>query len=169
MDPSAYLEPRYTFRQAAAAADFPVNTLRSNFQRGWFRSFGNGLHPGQGRTQRLCLGDILVLAIAGRLIDLGISPSNAYNAAYAFGAVTRNQPGQPRRQPFQSFDRSKYETLLLWRRGSPEVVPLSRDDPVTRLGLDGLEDRAAVVISLGAVEATMFSRLGLPLPDQGND
>lgn len=166
MDPSAYLNPRFTFRQAAAASGFTVNTLRSNFQRGWFRSFGNGLHSGQGRTQRLCLGDVLVLAIASRLIDVGIRPSDAYNAAYKFGAVTRNKPGQPRRLPFQTFDRDKYETILMWRNGSHEVIPVARDEPLAKLRLDDADGMAVVVLSLNATEAAMFARLGLSLPEQ---
>jgi hypothetical protein len=173
-----YLEPRYTFREGAIAAAFPLNTLRSNYQRGWFQSFGEGLATRRGSARKLCLGDILVLAIASRLIDQGERPLNAYNAALPFGLVgstpkALREEGHPPRRPFELFNREHYDTYLLWRRGSAaRVVPVAKGNPVrVEEGLDE-EGRqfgvATTVLPLNAVEATVLRQLGL-LPADARD
>lgn len=163
-----YLEPRFTLRQAAHAADFPLNTLRSNYQRGWFRSFSTAMAVGRGRTQRLCLGDVLVLAIASRLIDIGFRPLEAYNAAAPFGIVAHTPKGGERRLPFQLFDRDEYNSVFVWRLGTPSrVIRVSKADgvPLEQLRLDDPFGEAAVALLLNRVEATVFRRLHLPLPE----
>lgn len=164
-----YLKPCFTFRQAAEAAAFPLNTLRSNYQRGWFQSFGKALNAGRGRAQKLCLGDVLVLAIASRLIDQGERPLNAYNAALPFGVVGTTPKaiidlGFVRRRPFELFDRSQFDTYLLWRRGSPaRVLPVGKGLPVPIN--DGLDQEgkqfgvATTVLLLNAVEQTVLKQL----------
>src|SRR5688572_25578928 len=99
-----YTAPRYTLRQAAEAAAFPLNTLRSNYQRGWFRSFASPDAIGRGHTRWLCLGDVLALAIASRLTELRIRPMEAWTAAYLFGTVAVVKKGGPARRPFELFD-----------------------------------------------------------------
>jgi hypothetical protein len=166
-----YLAPRYTFRQAAEAAAFPLNTLRSNYQREWFRTFGQPLAPGRGRARKLCLGDVLILAIASRLIDLGIHPLKAWNAAFLFGLVTHIKKDGPRRRPFELFDASAYETVLVWRPDRrPQVVAVSRKTKALELGELGLdaEEEAfgvcSVVLPLNPVQRTVFDKLGLSRP-----
>ena len=164
MEYSDYLEPRYRLRAAAEAAAFPLNTLRSNYQRGWFQSFGNGLSAGRGRAQRLCLGDILVLAIASRLIDAGVAPMEAYNAAVSFGVVAKTPKGVWRRMPFELFDRDQFHTILVWRRGSAaNVVPVRKGQGLTldELGVWDAFGEVSMVLPLNAVEATVFAQLGL--------
>jgi hypothetical protein len=162
-----YLEPKYRLRQAADAAAVPLNTLRSNYQRGWFQSFGNGMASGRGRAQRLCLGDILVLAIASRLIDIGLRPLDAYNAARPFGQVGGNRRGVSCRMPFGLFKRDEFDSVFIWRRGSASrVVPVRKGQgvPLELLKLDDSFGEAAVTLLLNAVEATVFEALKLPLP-----
>lgn len=171
MNRSDYLEPRFSFRQAAEAAAFPLNTLRSNYQRGWFRSFAQGLSAGRGRAQMLCLGDVLVLAIASRLIDQGERPMNAYNAALPFGIVGSTpkallDQGFLRRGAFQLFDDSHFDTFLLWRRGSPpRVIPVTKGGSVpVNTGLDEEGTKfgvATTILPLNPVEQTVFSKLGI--------
>lgn len=172
MDYPDYLKPRFTLRRAADAAAFPVNTLRSNYQRGWFRSFGEGLDVGKGRAQRLCIGDVLVLALASRLIDLGLRPLEAYNAAAPFGFVAHTPKGMPRRMPFQLFDRSQFDSIFIWRRGAPaRVIGVPRGGMVPRsdLRLDEEFGEATVVLHLNVIEARVFDRLGLfPEPGDAN-
>lgn len=165
-----YLVPRYTFRQAALAAAFPVNTLRSNYQRGWFRSFANGLSKGRGRSQLLCLGDILVLAIASRLIDMGMRPLDAFNVAQPFGLAARTPAGHEPRKPFQLFDRAKYRTVLIWRKDAVHrVVPVENDAGVpSELFDDDAFGVATLVLPLNPVESTVCRRLGVSMPEGQN-
>jgi hypothetical protein len=163
-----YTAPRYTLRQASAAASFPLNTLRSNFQRGWFRSFANRPATGKGHTRRLCLGDVLVLAIADRLTQLRVHPINAWNAAYFFGAVTVQRKGWPRRGQFELFDEELYETVLIWRPESPpEIVPVSKDTRSLDLNSFQLTPAeqdfgvALVLLLLNPVQRTVFKKLRL--------
>ena len=173
MSPEAYrriyLEPRFTLRQAALAAGFPLNTLRSNYQRGWFRSYGSGMAVGRGRAQRLCLGDILVLAIASRLIDIGFRPLDAFNAVAPFALVAHTpKDTAERRLPFQLFDRVQFDSIFVWRMGSPAlVIRVNKGDgiPLDQLRLDSPSGEAAVALLLNSVEATVFNRLGLPGPE----
>lgn len=163
-----YLEPRFTLREAAHAASFPLNTLRSNYQRGWFRSFASGMSVGRGRAQRLCLGDILVLAVASRLIDIGFRPLDAYNAAAPFGLVAHRPRDGQRRLPFQLFDRGEFNSLFVWRVGLPSrVVRVGKGEgiPLEDLRLDDPFGQAAVTLLLNSVEATVFARLRLALPE----
>jgi len=163
---SDYLEPKFRLRQAALAADFPLNTLRSYYQRGWFRSFADGLGKGKGRAQRLCLGDILVLAIASRLVGVGLSPLDAYNAAYPYGITAKTPRGIRRRMPFELFDREEFDSVLVWSLGSAAlVVPVRKGDGISlvELGLDAEFGEATIAISLNAVERTVFEKLGLPI------
>lgn len=171
MDYSDYIEPRFRLKQASVAAAFPLNTLRSYYQRGWFRSFGNGMSVGKGRAQRLCLGDVLVLAIASRLIDLGLRPLDAYNAARPFGLAATTPKGVARRTPFRLFDRREFDSLLVWQKQSAgRVIPVRKRAGISLsdLPLDDPFGEAAVLLRLNAVEATVFEKLGLPLPGRSD-
>ena len=173
MDYSEYLEARFTFRQAANAAAFPLNTLRSYYQRQWFRSFVAEPTSRRGSARKLCLGDILLLAIASRLIDQGERPLNAYNAALPFGIVgslpeTLRKRGQPPRRPFELFDRDRFDTYLLCRSGSASrIISVEKGAAVpVHQGLDEEGKQfgvATTVICLNAVEATVFKELQISL------
>lgn len=163
-----YFTPRFTLRQAAAASDFPYNTMRSYYQRAWFRSHANALRQGRGRASLLCLADVLVLTIASRLIEVGVSPINAYAAAQPFAVAARTPKGMQRRRPPELFNRKTFETLFVWQPGSlAQVVPVQRaspDLPLTWLfdnvGDDGYAS-AAVAIPLNPLERLVFQRLGI--------
>jgi hypothetical protein len=167
-----YLDARFTFREAAIAAAFPLNTLRSYYQRDWFRSFVKESETRRGSARKLCLGDVLLLAIASRLIDQGLRPLNAYNAALPFGIVgslpkaLRDQ-GYPLRRPFELFDREQFDTYLLCRSESAaRIIPVERGAAVpVDQGLDAegkLFGVATTVVLLNAVEATVFKQLRVP-------
>ena len=146
------------------ATGFSLNTLRSNFQREWFRSFATGMGTGQGRAQRLCLGDLLVLAIARQLITTGSHPIRAFNAAYSFGVVAKTPAGMPRRLPFELFDRNEYDTLFVWIPDTlADVVPAPKHGCVQLevLGLSPDREEATVCLLLNAIEAGVLKRVGL--------
>ena len=129
---------------------------------------GQSPAPGRGRAHKLCLGDVLVLAIASRLIDLGIHPLKAWNAAFLFGAVTHIKKDGPRRRPFELFDVSAYDTVLVWRPDRrPQILAVSRETKALELddlGFDAGEEAfgvCSIVLPLNAVEHTVFDTLGL--------
>lgn len=163
-----YSAPLYTFRQASEAAAFPLNTLRSYYQREWFSSFVPDVSAGRGVARKLCLGDVLVLAIASRLIDLGIQPGEAWKVGYLFGAITQTRKDGPKRRPFQLFDERAYETVLIWRKGQlPSIVPVAATSRQISVELfSGDEEESAfgvvsVVLPLNALQETVFRKLGL--------
>ena len=163
-----YHSPRFTFRQASIAADFPLNTLRSYFERGIFASLARDLSRGRGKVRRVCLGDVLVVAIASRLIDIGIRPVNAFGAAILFGRIAETPVGIRRRMPLQLFDRSQFETILVWGQGeAPQFLPVLKSTgevalPVETLPRDFLDYGVAVtVLPLSGMEAIVFTRLGI--------
>jgi len=172
---SEYLEARFTFRQAATAAAFPLNTLRSYYQREWFRSFVPDPTTRRGSARKLCLGDILVLAIASRLIDQGERPLNAYNAALPFGIVgslpkALRERGHPPRRRFELFNRHEFDTYLLCRRGSASrIIAVEKGAAVpVHQGLDAEGKQfgvATTVVCLNAVETTVFKQLRIARAD----
>lgn len=173
MEYAQYLEARFTFRQAADAAAFPLNTLRSYYQREWFRSFVKEPASRRGSARKLCLGDILVLAVASRLIDQGERPLNAYNAALPFGVLgsrpkALRDSGYPFRRPFELFDRKQFDTYLLCRSGSAgRIIAVKQGAAVpVNEGLDADGQQfgvATTVVLLNAVEGVVFKQLGVPM------
>ena len=167
--PADYASPRFTLRESSEAADFPLNTLRSYLQRGWFKSLAQNLGGGRGKAGLLSLGDVLVLAIASRLIDVGMRPVNAYHAALPFALAASTPRGLESRRPFELFDPSKYITVFVWRAGFPaRVVPVAKDEAVDPLlsanSFLGDDDYgpASVGIVINQVRATVFERLHIP-------
>ena len=159
-----YFEPRFTLSRAATATGFSLNTLRSNFQRGWFRSFAAGLGIGQGRTQRLCLSDVLVLTIARKLIAIGVHPVRGFNAALTFGLAAKAPKQFPRRMPCELFDPDLFETVFIWQPGAvARVIPVAKGGAIKLgdLGLTESEASASVCLSLNAIEADVFDKLAL--------
>lgn len=80
-------EAKWTFAQAAQLAGYEkLNTLRSYFQKGWFRIIGRPpASKGRGSAELLSLYDVLSLAVAKHLIDLGAVPRLAFEAGVSFG------------------------------------------------------------------------------------
>lgn len=159
-----YFEPGFRLSQAALAAGFEQNTLRSNFQRQWFRSFATKDRPGRGRAKRLCLADVVVLAITRRFIDLGLHPAEAFKAAFPFGLVSKIRKGQPARPPCTAFDPRRFDTVLVWRPGGAEVMPIPKGEGVQldALGLTGGTGDAVICLMVNDIEANVMSKLGLP-------
>lgn len=162
-----YESPRFTFRQAALSADFPLNTLRSYYQRELFKPPAN-VSEGRGKTRYLSLGDILILAIAARLIDIGMNPFRAFHVARPFVEDTYASDDVRPRLPYELFDRAEYETVLVWDGESPArviPVPLTNDNltlPLSRLPHDVLDyGTGLVVMPLSGLEKTVFTRLGI--------
>jgi hypothetical protein len=155
-----YFEPRYRLRQAAEATGFSLNTLRSSFQRAWFRSVGDETGVGQGRAQRLCLADIFVLAIAQRLIALGIHPVEAFNGAFPFARGARQFPGVPKRQPGALFDSAQYQSVFIWKPGAAsQVIPVGNGEgiPLGELGL--LDGEGTICILLNPLIEPLLQKL----------
>jgi hypothetical protein len=102
------------------------------------------------------------------LIDMGLRPLDAYNAAAPFGLAAHTPKGLPRRLPCQLFDRSKFDTIFVWRRGAPARVigvPKGGAIPQLDLRLDDEFGEATVTLLLNAVEATVFKKLGFPFSE----
>jgi len=161
MQDSNFREPKFRLSRAATAAGFSLNTLRSNYQRGWFRSFAGALGTGQGRAQRLCLGDVIVLAIARRLVDLRIHPVEAFNAAYAFGLVAKQYPHVPRRPPFELFDPARFRTVFAWKPGTTaQILPVARGGGVPLEQLKLLDGEGTICLLLNPIVEDVFEKLG---------
>ena len=104
-------EPSYTVVQAASAAGVTsVNTLRSWLQNGVI-SLGNlDENATQGGTRKLSYRRVLQVAVMVALVDLGVPPARASNAAFLFsdcgtqlhlnGGVVVRLPGELYPEPF---------------------------------------------------------------------
>jgi hypothetical protein len=166
-----YFEPRYRLSQVAGATGFSLNTLRSNFQRDWFHSHGSGVNLGQGRAQRLCLADVMVLAIARRLIALGLHPNTSFNAALPFGRAAKTPKGLPPRWPGELFPEDDFETVMVWKPGRvAEILPVRKADGIKleQLTFDDDED-ATVCLHLNPIERRVFTKLNVRLPEESGD
>jgi len=163
-----YFEPRYRLSQVAAATGFSLNTLRSNFQREWFRAHGSGVNLGQGRAQRLCLADVMVLAIARRLIALGIHPITSFEAALPFGRAAKTPKGFPARWPGELFPEDKFDTIMVWKPGRvADVLPIRKSDGIRleQLALDDDGEDATICLHLNPIERNVFARLNVRGPE----
>lgn len=89
-------EFRWTLAEAAQLAGYDKhNTLRSYFQKGWFRIVGGQAARGRGSAGLLTLHDVLGIAVARRLIDAGADPRLAFEAGLGFAhfGVEGRDPG----------------------------------------------------------------------------
>jgi hypothetical protein len=154
-----YHTPRWTLREAAATAGYDsVNTLRAYYQRGHFRIVGGEAAKARGLSSLLNLRDVLHLAVAGRLIDVGVHPRHAFDAGRTFA-----HSGDERRDPAKIYDPREGFTVLIYRprTGRADVQLMGAGDTLgftdlfvdTALGGRG----AAVVILLNDVERDVFS------------
>jgi hypothetical protein len=75
----------------------------------------------------------------------------------------------PRRLPFEFFDRAAFDTVFVSALGSAaQIVPVRKGEGISLLDLKLDEEfgDATIIISLNAVERTVFQKLGLPPPEQ---
>jgi hypothetical protein len=108
-----YSDPRYSLRDAASASGFSLNTLRSNFQRGWFRVIGGQASEVGGLPHMLSLRDVLHIAAAERLWEAGVHPEVAFRAALNFAhAGGDDGPANFDRHPGGTFQSAR--TLLIY-------------------------------------------------------
>lgn len=164
-----YDTARYTFRQAAIAAGFEPNTLRSYYapNRAFFRIIGGEAAKAKGLAGLLSLRDVLHLAVAQRLIEMGVHPRHAFEAGLDFAHTSDSPAGGPSRDPGELFDVSYAWTALVWQPGTRgRVVAMLAKDP-TLSWADLFYNRhtgkrgPAVVILLNDVEKQVFDALGI--------
>jgi hypothetical protein len=93
-------ELRWTLSQAAQIAGYAkLNTLRSYFQRGWFRIVGGEAAKSRGSAGLLTLHDVLAVGVARPLIEAGAEPRLAFEAGLVFAHF-----GEDGRDPGGTFD-----------------------------------------------------------------
>ncbi len=124
--PINYDEPRWTLREAAEAAGYDkVNTLRAYYQRGHFRIVGGEAAKARGLAGLLNLRDVMHLAVAQKLISIGIHPKAAFDAGYEFAHYSVSYPGGPPRDPTELYDPEKAFTVLIWQPGmGARIIPM---------------------------------------------
>ena len=137
MFPYDYETPKYPIREAAAAAGFELNSLRSLYQRGHFRVVGGVEAQARGIGASLNLRDIMHIAVAKRLMDVGVHPKDAFEAAMFFahtgkgGSGWVGEPMQgPIRNPAGMFSNGRTElfTVLIYfaSNNQSRIVPMEK-------------------------------------------
>lgn len=156
--PIDYDTPLYPIRQAAMAAGFELNTLRSLYQRGRFRVVGGEEAKARGLGHVLNLRDILTVAVAKRLMDAGAEPAAAFMAGVRFVHVgsggSIRLPGEVHKNGF---------TVMVFfpSTGSDRIVSLKSSLPFAELFINpdtGKRD-TPVVLLLNDVERDVFMAL----------
>src|SRR5436190_5062814 len=171
--PIDYDTPKWTLREAAVAAGYEPNTLRSYYSphRKLFRIIGGAEAQAKGLAGLLNLRDVLQLAVAQRLIEIGVHPGDAFQAGVDFAHTSTTPSGWPTRDPAELFDPREAFTFLIWMPGrGGEVVPVKTSDPrldVVHLIYNQASGRRgpAIVILLNDVQNDVFAALRIARPD----
>jgi hypothetical protein len=166
-----YTSPLYPIREAAQAAGFELNTLRSLYQRGHFRIIGGEEAKARGLGAMLNLRDIMHVAAAKRLMDAGVHPRDAFEGTIKFahtgdggsGWVGEPMTG-PTREPAGCYSDGFTAMIYYPSDGYTKIVPMDKN----ALGFSELffnprtgGEEVAVVVFLNTVEHSVFSALGV--------
>ncbi|MEK6722370.1 MAG: hypothetical protein AABZ04_02475 [Pseudomonadota bacterium] len=164
-----YSTPRYPIREAAQAAGFELNTLRSLYQRGHFSIIGGEEAKARGLGHMLNLRDIMHVAVAKQLMEAGVHPKDAFQAAIHFAHVGSGGSGWvgepmtgPTRLPAGLFDDGF--TVLIYFAASQGVKIIQTNGALDfgTLFISPNGDREpAIVICLNFVEHAVFCALGV--------
>ncbi|WP_103729934.1 hypothetical protein [Novosphingobium sp. HII-3] len=170
-----YETPKYPIREAAAAAGFQLNTLRSLYQRGHFRVVGGVEAQARGLGHTLNLRDIMHVAVAKRLMDVGVHAKDAFEAATRFahtGTGGSGWAGEPMKGPFRvpagMFSDGKAElfTVLIYfaSSGQNRVVPMDKhvlDFSTLFINRETGQRENPLLIFLNDVERAVFTALNV--------
>ena len=160
-----YDTPRYPIRQAAAAAGFELNTLRSLYQRGHFEIVGGEEAKARGLAAFLNLRDVMHIAVSKRLIDMGIHASDAFIAGKDFAHTSsgRDAGQHAHRLPAELY--RGWFTVLVYHPalGSGRVLPMTDGLQFSDLFHDPHAGgrHNPVVIFLNDVEREVFTALNV--------
>lgn len=165
-----YETPLYPIREAAAAAGFELNTLRSLYRRGHFRIIGGEEAKSKGLAHTLNLRDIMHIAVAKQLMDVGVHPKDAYEAGVYFAHTGKGGSGWvgepatgPVRDPAGMF--SQGFTVLVYHpsTGSTRIVPMKDSLDFATLFIDQSTDGRVnpILVFLNDVERAVFIALNV--------
>lgn len=154
-----YRTPIYPIRQAAAAAGFELNTLRSLYRRGHFRIIGGEEAKSRGLGHALNLRDIMHVAVAKRLMDVGVHPKDAFDAGTHFAHTASGAT----RDPAEMFDEGFTVLVYFVSTGSTRVVPMKDVLEFSTLFINREtgERENPLLILLNDVERDVFIALGV--------
>lgn len=160
-----YGVPKYTISEAAKASGFPINTLRSLYQRGHFKIVGGEDKKGRGLAAELTLEDVLCLSVAKVAVDAGVHPRVAFEAGKTFAYMSGGAAGQNTGERLPSHVFAGGFTVLVCHPATGTTKILNTNDGLsfTDLFHDAgfLGRHASVVILLNDVERSVFNALGL--------
>ncbi len=164
-----YETPLYPVREAANAAGFELNTLRSLYQRGHFRVIGGEEAKARGLGRMLNLRDIMHVAVAKRLMDLGLHPKDAFEAGIYFAHTGTGGSGwvgddtiELTREPAGVFGKGFTVLVHFPVTGSTRIVPMKDGLDFSTLFVDRSVGRAnPVLVFLNEVEHSVFTALGV--------
>jgi hypothetical protein len=167
-----YDTPKYPIRDAASASGFSLNTLRSNYQRGWFRIIGGERAQGEGLPHMLSLRDVLHVAVAHRLWTAGVHPEIAFKAGINFAHSGGEDDAHDGlfRVPAGVFESSKARTFLLYHPSEAKsefpgrIIAVPHNSPETLLkelfrGNSSSTD-TALILDLEDLEIRVLRLLG---------
>lgn len=154
-----YTTPLFPIREAAAAAGFEVNTLRSLYGRGHFRIIGGEAAKARGLANMLNLRDTMHIAVAKRLMDVGVHPKQAFEVGVSFAHSSYGE-----RLPAMLFDQREHGyTVLIFhpKSGQAQIVATEDGLDFAQLFFDPSTGRRddAVAILLNDVELSVFRAL----------
>lgn len=171
-----YQTPLYPIRQAAAAAGFEVNTLRSLFQRGHFEIVGGEEAKARGLGHTLNLRDVMQHAVSKRLMDMGVHARDAFKAARDFahtasgGSGWVGGPMSEGREPGGLYKTGFTVLVYFPASGTSRVVQMcdSLDFGTLFVNRQTSARENPILIYLNDVERDVFSALQVGFrPDQG--
>lgn len=165
-----YVTPLYPIREAAAAAGFELNTLRSLYRRGHFRIIGGEEAKAKGLGHALNLRDIMHVAVAKQLMDAGVHPKDAYEAGVIFAHTGKGQSGWvaepgtgPVRNPAGMFDKGFTVLVYFPATGSNRIVPMKDSLDFSTLFIDPTSGARInpILVFLNDVERAVFTALNV--------
>lgn len=121
--------PRYPLSKAAELAGISVNTLRSWYQRGHLRvGLGDKSSEGAGLARYVSAATVVAIAITAELVQMGISPKRAGDAAIKFAHT-----GDQKRNPGHTFQ-DGWTVLVFaadesWMGGTCRILNIDKNAP----------------------------------------
>ncbi len=165
-----YDTPLYPIREAAQAAGFELNTLRSLYQRGHFRIIGGEEAKARGLGHMLNLRDIMHVAVAKRLMDVGVHAKDAFEATISFAHMGSGGSGWvgeamsgPVRDPAGMYDKGFTVLVYFPASGTARIVQMEQSLDFAALFVNpysGARENP-VLIFLNDVEHSVFCALGV--------
>ncbi|MAF62792.1 hypothetical protein [Blastomonas sp. CCH5-A3] len=152
-----YAHKQFKTSQAAEACKMAPPTLRGYLHRGEFRAIGKKADQ-PGLATLFSLRDVMVFAVAARLIEFNVPPKVAFGIGVEFGHF-----GDDDRDPASMFDfREKGETFIAYWPDSQTAEVIAGDDikGLYDIGISISQSEAVILIKLNPIERQVFAALG---------